>query len=123
MAASPFMKKDNSDFWSAVDELVRSHRIIIDRPSGSAHPRFPDMIYPADYGYLESTHAMDGGGIDIWRGTEGHLLADAILCVLDLMKSDAEIKILIGCTREEKQMICRFQNSSTHMKVLLIERV
>lgn len=116
------MKKFDAGFWSSVDELVRNHRIIIDRPSGSTHPDHPDMVYPADYGYLEGTHAMDGGGVDIWLGTEDRLLADAVLCVVDLMKIDAEIKILIGCSQKEKETICRFQNCSIHMKALLIER-
>ena len=35
----------NGDLWNALDELVNSSEIVIDRPKGSAHPRFPDFIY------------------------------------------------------------------------------
>ena len=35
-------------------------RVIIDRPLGSAHPNYPDMIYPINYGYIEGIIAPDG---------------------------------------------------------------
>ena len=55
-------------FWSAVDKLVSEAKVIINRPKGSMHPRF-DFPYPLDYGYLENTSSMDGGEIDVWRGS------------------------------------------------------
>ena len=33
--------------------------IIIDRPIGSAHPLYPDLIYPINYGYIPGTMAAD----------------------------------------------------------------
>lgn len=30
--------------WIALDELVASSRLVIDRPKVSAHPRYPDSI-------------------------------------------------------------------------------
>ena len=53
------------DFWRALDALVAGSEIVIDRPRGSAHPRYPDVIYPLDYGYLAGTRAADGDGIDV----------------------------------------------------------
>ena len=44
---------------------------------------------------------MDGGGIDVWVGS-GEKTVDAIMCIVDMMKRDSEIKLLIGCTEEEK---------------------
>ena len=48
----------NEDFWKALDELVSNSEIVIDRPRGSAHPRFPDFIYKVDYGYLKDTASL-----------------------------------------------------------------
>ena len=45
----------HEDFWNALDELVNTSEIVIDRPKGSAHPGFPDFIYRVDYGYLKNT--------------------------------------------------------------------
>ena len=91
-------------FWEGIDRLVEQSEIIIDRPKGSAHPRYPDYIYPLDYGYLKDTSSMDGGGIDVWVGS-GERKLDAIVCTVDLLKKDSEIKILIGCTEEEKTIV------------------
>ncbi len=111
----------HEDFWNALDELVNTSEIVIDRPKGSAHPRFPDFIYRVDYGYLKNTASMDGAGIDVWVGS-GEKKIDAIMCIVDLMKKDSEIKILIGCTEEEKTEVCRTHNETQYMKRILIRR-
>ena len=115
------MTTHDTQFWSALDTLVRQSEIVIDRPRGSAHPRYPDFVYPVDYGYLKSTASMDGGGIDVWLGT-GDGGVNAVICTVDLLKKDSEIKILIGCTREETAAIYEKHNDSEHMKGILIPR-
>lgn len=82
----------NDAFWKILDKLVRESKIIIDRPKGTAHPKYPNLIYEVDYGYLENTTSMDKGGIDVWAGTEEQKKIDAIICVVDLIKRDSEIK-------------------------------
>ncbi|HEY94802.1 MAG TPA: inorganic pyrophosphatase [Dehalococcoidia bacterium] len=112
----------NEKFWEAVDTLVHESRVLIDRPKGTHHPRFPNMVYPVDYGYLENTTSPDGNGIDVYRGTASFEKVDAIICTIDLMKRDSEIKLLIGCNPEEKNQILAFHNESEYMKGLLVER-
>ena len=111
----------NDEFWNAIDELVENADIVIDRPKGTTHPRFPNFVYKVDYGYLKETTSMDGAGIDVWVGTGGKKI-DAIMCIVDLMKKDSEIKILIGCTEEEKQIIYQTHNETGYMKGILIRR-
>ena len=101
----------NVEFWNALDELVNNSEIVIDRPKGTAHPKYPNFIYRVDYGYLKDTTSMDGAGIDVWVGSGGKKV-DAIMCIVDLIKKDSEIKILIGCTEEEKAVICETHNES-----------
>ena len=113
---------DNPAFWLALDRLMAASKIVIDRPKGSAHPRFPDRIYPVDYGYLQNTASMDGDGIDVWRGTAESASITAVICTVDLMKRDSEIKVLIGCTEDETAQIMRWHNDSAYMKGLLIQR-
>lgn len=114
--------KRNIEFWLALDKLVEQSEIVIDRPKGSAHPRFPHRIYPLDYGYLNDTQSMDGAGIDVWVGTGSSRRVDAVICTVDLMKRDSEIKLLIGCTEEEKRLVYERQNDSGFMKGILIRR-
>ncbi len=112
----------NSPFWKALDTLVSTSKIVIDRPKGTAHPRFHDLIYPVDYGYLKNTTSMDGDGIDVWIGTDPTGRLDAVMCIVDLMKKDSEIKLLIGCTEEEKALIYETHNETEYMKGIMIRR-
>jgi inorganic pyrophosphatase len=112
---------NNAQFWAALDRLTAQSGIVIDRPKGSRHPKYPDFLYPVDYGYLANTHAMDGGGIDVWKGTAGDTI-DAVICTVDLLKRDSEIKILVGCSEEEKRIIFEAHNNSEYMKGIMIRR-
>jgi len=110
------------DFWQALDRLAAESELVIDRPKGSAHPRYPDCIYPLDYGYLRGTSSADGSGIDVWRGTvPGTQIVGVMVCV-DFVKRDSEIKILMGCTEEEIALMCETHNNSNMMKGILIRR-
>lgn len=111
----------SSEFWKALDDLVEISEIVIDRPKGTSHPKYPDFIYKVDYGYLKNTSSMDGAGIDVWVGS-GDKIIDAIMCIIDLMKRDSEIKILIGCTEDEKRIIYQTHNETEYMKGILIRR-
>lgn len=113
--------KSDIDFWSAIDKLISESKVIIDRPKGTKHPRF-DFSYPLDYGYLDNTSSMDGGGIDVWRGSRNTGLCDAVICTVDLLKKDSEIKLLLGCTEEEKEIAMRFHNDFEYMKGVMIRR-
>lgn len=111
----------NDDFWKALDELVNNSEIVIDRPKGSAHPKYPNFIYQVDYGYLKDTSSMDGEEIDVWVGS-GEKKIDSIMCTVDLVKKDSEIKILIGCTDDEKAIVYKTHNETPFMKGVLIRR-
>lgn len=115
------MNQFDNEFWEALDTLVKHSEIVIDRPKGTAHPKYPDFIYKVDYGYLKDTSSMDGAGIDVWVGTAEKQI-DAIMCIVDLKKRDSEIKILIGCTEEEKQLVYQTHNDTSCMKGIMIRR-
>lgn len=116
------LDRHDQAFWSMIDKLVESSRIVIDRPKGTAHPRYPHFIYKVDYGYLENTSAMDGGGINVWRGSTGTNHVDAIICTVDIMKKDSEIKLLISCSEDEMETVYETHNESEYMKGVFIAR-
>ena len=112
----------NTEFWKLLDELVQKSEIVIDRPKGTAHPKFPNFIYRVDYGYLKDTTSMDGGGIDVWVGSKTDKEITGIICIVDMLKRDSEIKILIGCTEEETAIVYETHNETDSMKGILIRR-
>lgn len=112
----------NEAFWTALDALVAQSRVIIDRPRGSAHPRYPHVVYPLDYGYLADTSSMDGTGIDVWRGSDASRGLCALAVTVDLLKRDSEIKLLLACTEDEVRAVMSFHNDSDLMKAMLVRR-
>ena len=48
-------EKPEDSFWKVIDSLMRESELVIDRPKGLHHPRFSELIYPVDYGYLKNT--------------------------------------------------------------------
>jgi inorganic pyrophosphatase len=76
--------KDNV-FWKELNQLATSNSIVIDRYEGGTHPRYPEVIYPLDYGYLENTTAGDGNGFDIWIGSSSKKVLTGILCTFDTL--------------------------------------
>jgi inorganic pyrophosphatase len=109
------------EFWQYLDELVHGSQVVVDRPCGSTHPRFPGQVYPVDYGYLAGTSSVDGGGIDIWIGSQGAGRITGILCTVDLLKKDGEMKVLLGCTEQDVQRILQFVNGHS-MRAIYISR-
>jgi len=93
------------NFFETIDQMVAESEVVIDRPAGSVHPRFADYIYPFDYGYLAGTTSGDGVGIDCWVGSEGGRRVSGVIVVVDPIKKDSEIKILLGCTDNDIETI------------------
>ena len=112
--------RPGADYWDYLDRLVAESGIVIDRAKGTSHPRYPDMVYPTDYGYLEGTRSMDGAGIDVFAGTGEAEAIQGILCVIDMNKMDSEIKVLYRCSEDEIGTVLRFMNGSRFMKALLV---
>lgn len=40
--------------------------VVIDRPIGSVHPKYEDMIYPLNYGFIPNVFGGDGGELDVY---------------------------------------------------------
>ena len=46
--------------------LGRPIEVVIDRPLGSAHPKYLSMVYPINYGYVPGIFAGDGAEQDVY---------------------------------------------------------
>jgi len=109
-----------SDFWEYLDRLVAAGRLVVDRPRGSHHPRYPQITYPVDYGYLDGTTTVDGGGLDVWVGTLAGKPLTALVLTVDILKRDVEVKLLLGCTETEQQTILDFHNEGLMRAVKIL---
>jgi inorganic pyrophosphatase len=119
MRTRPLSGVSSDKFWTAIEELIATAEVVIDRPRGSRHPKVHAAIYPVDYGYLKGTTAADGDGIGIWIGSIRPSVLTAAVCTVDLKKRDAEIKLLLGCSPAEESAILTFLNKGDMAAVLL----
>ncbi len=110
------------DFWKQLDALLTSHKVVIDRPRGTAHPRYPALLYPLDYGYLKGSSGGDGKEIDVWVGSLNPAKLIAVICTVDSVKGDAEVKLLTGCTEVEINLVEHFYNDKDLMSCLVVRR-
>jgi inorganic pyrophosphatase len=85
-----------NSFWGEMACLAASSPIVIDRAQGTAHPRHLHMICPLD------DRALTG-----------------ILCTFDTIKRDDELKLLLGCTDGEVQVIRAFLGN---LRILYVPR-
>jgi F420 biosynthesis protein FbiB-like protein len=74
-----------------------------------------------DYGYLEGTSSKDGYEIDLWKGALEPKILDGVILTVDLKKRATEIKLLLGCTEVEKQIVLDFQKDRS-MQAMLVRR-
>lgn len=107
------------DFWQRMDRLLRAGKVVIDRPAGSRHPRYRDIVYPLDYGFLEGVLGGDGNPIDVWVGACDDRGLVGIVCTVDNMKRDGEYKLLLGCSETETARVEAFHTNEYVSCVIL----
>lgn len=114
--------ENNVYFWQKLDTLLLSSSCTIDRPKGAKHPKYPNMIYPVDYGFLADTIASDETPINVFKGSRKTFQVEAIAVSADILKKDCVVKLLVGCTEEEIADILHFLNQTEFQKAILVRR-
>lgn len=109
----------NEKFWKLLENLVKTNGVTVDRVKGSTHPRYPEYVYPLDYGFINNTKSSDDAEIDVWIGSNASGQVTGVLNTSDPLKGDVEIKVLIDCTPEEMQLALAANNRGNMGAVLL----
>ena len=104
-------------FGKKIDSLMLSTNVEISQPKGSHHPKYVNMVYPVDYGFLSDTDA-----IKVFKGSIKTSKIDAIMIVGDILKRDLEVKLLLGCNENEVKGILEFINQTDYQKGILVRR-
>ena len=95
--------------WAALDALIAANGLTVERPRHSVHPRYPEVVYPLDYGFVNDTVGEDGEPLDVFLGTAGTGLVAACRTI-DHRRGDTEIKLLWDCGPEEVYLVLGFLN-------------
>ncbi|MDR2779424.1 MAG: inorganic diphosphatase [Puniceicoccales bacterium] len=86
-----------------------------------SHQRFPELIYPIDYGFINNTQSQDGEGIDVFIGDGDSIDVVGIVCSVDTHKKDCKVKVLYNCTEENIRTALKMMNNGP-MRGILIRR-
>jgi inorganic pyrophosphatase len=95
--------------WRHWEPLIDARRIVIDRPRGQAHPLYPDMIYPCDYGHIPGTTAADGEEVDVFLGG-AHMDLVGLIVLTHQPSGVSDPKLLVGLSRADADGILTFLN-------------
>jgi inorganic pyrophosphatase len=84
--------------------------VTVDRPIGSHHPDYPDMIYPINYGYVEGEIAGDGEWQDAYvLGTDKPIKSISGTVIARIHReNDVEDKLVVapqGASYTEDEII------------------
>lgn len=109
-------------FWERLITIFNESEMIIDRPKGSAHPKYPKIVFPLDYGYLKNTSGGDSNEIEVWLGSLETKVLNAIACTVDILKRDTEIKLIVGCSDNEIEIIKQFHTNEFMSAIILKNR-
>ena len=112
--------ENNIFFWQKLDTLLLSSSCTIDRPKGSHHFKYRNLVYPVDYGFLTDTTGSDQAPIDVFKGSKGGMKVQAIAVSADILKKDCEVKLITGCTEHEILRILEFLNQTEFQKAILV---
>ena len=114
--------ENNAYFWQKLDTLYLSSDLIMDKPKGTAHHVYHNLIYPVDYGHLKSSNDDIDESIGLYRGSGTQRIINTIVVCVDIRKKDIEVKLLMGCTPQEEETILTFLNQTDFQKTILVRR-
>ena len=112
--------ENNAYFWQKVDTLYNFGDLKITRKKGTAHDRYPALIYPFDYGVIRTLDS-DEVSMEVFRGNKGKRIDALVVCV-DILMKRFEVKALLGLDEEEQEEVLRFLNETDFQKTLIVRR-
>lgn len=103
--------------------------VTVDRPLGSSHPDYPDMIYPVNYGYVAGVMAPDGEEQDAYIlgiDTPVKTFTGKIIAVVH-RSDDVEEKWVVcpegqSFSKEDIALLIHFQEKYFHSEILMSEQ-
>ena len=100
--------------------------VTVDRPLGSYHPKYPDLYYPVNYGYIEGIMAPDGEEQDAYILGISHPVESFTGRIIAIIhrKNDVEDKWVVApegmtFTKQEIEALTHFQEQYFDSDIIL----
>ncbi|MBR0462035.1 MAG: Inorganic pyrophosphatase [Erysipelotrichaceae bacterium] len=112
--------ENNAYFWQKVDAAYMSGNFRLVYKKGSIHKQYPDLLFPCDYGHVETVGGNDAY-LKVFRGSRKEKVEGIVVCA-NLLEKDLTTIVLVGVSDEEREAILRFLNSNDYQKTVVINR-
>ena len=106
--------------------LGKTVDILIDRPLGSVHPKYPNLVYPINYGYIPGVFGGDGEELDVYLLGVDTTVKEYTARIIGIVHrdNDVEDKLIaapegIQFTKEEIEQAVHFQEQYFESEVYL----
>ena len=103
--------------------------VTVDRPLGSSHPDYPDMIYPVNYGFIEGVIAPDGEEQDAYiLGVDSPVKTFTGKIIAIVHRSDDVEEKWVVCPegqsfrKEDIARLIHFQEKYFHSEILMSDQ-
>ncbi len=113
---------NNGQFWQKIDSLLLSleYQKVVDK--NSAHPNYTSLVYPLEYGFLSDINEKNKKVCGVFKGSLNTMNCDCLIVCCDLLLTELDVKLLVGCSEEEKKSCLSFLNGITFQKTILVQR-
>lgn len=111
---------NNAYFWQKVDAAYMSGNYEVAYKKGTKHPRYPELIFPCDYGHVKTENDSESS-LKVFRGSKTGKI-DAVVVCANVLEKDLSTIVLVGTTNEEKEEILKFLNNNDFQKTIIINR-
>ena len=117
---------DDASSINEVQEYIgKEIKVIIDRPIGTHHPKFPDLIYLVNYGYVPNTISGDGEELDCYiLGEDKPLKEYEGICIAVIHRQNEDDDKLIiapkdqSFTNDEIKLLTNFQEKYFESEII-----
>jgi inorganic pyrophosphatase len=99
--------------------------VYIDRPNGSTHPKYNDIVYSINYGYIKEIIAIDDEYQDVYVLGENEPIefCKGVVCAVVERENDIEDKLVVvtnnkDYTIEEIKELVNFQEKFFKHKII-----
>lgn len=113
--------ENNAYFWQKLDALYLSGDFKVTYKKGSKHPKYPGLIFPCDYGHIETLSSDNQPALKVMKGVGSNSVQAIVVCA-NLLDKDVNVLALVGIEKDAEEEVLSFLNQNDFQKTVIIRR-
>ena len=113
--------ENNAYFWQKLDALYLSGDFKIIYKKGAKHPKIHGLVFPCDYGHIETLSGDGQTSLKIMKGANTNKV-QAIVVYANLLDKDVNVLALVGLNEKQEEEVLSFLNQNDFQKTVIVRR-